>query len=152
MPKLAILAACEKVIIDRVGLPSIINVFQRMNVKLVDPIPENAIVPNAWAIFVLWQHTADEQDVEFTQRLEVIAPDGKPFLTGETKFKITEVDDLQSKNHIVINGLPVWAEGFVTINVWLEGSSEQDKHSYAFAIKYLPNDASDPSQVAKLVN
>ena len=148
MPKLTILAACEKVIVDRVGLPSLINIFQRMNVKLVDPLPENAAIPHQWAIFVLWQHTEDEINVDFTQHLEIFAPDGRSFLTGETKFKITEGDDRQSKNHIVINGLPVWAEGFVTINVWLSGQ-EDSKHSYLFTVKYMPNETPNQPTVAK---
>jgi hypothetical protein len=68
---------------------------------------------------------------EFIQRVEVNAPDGKNFISAETKFAITDVDDRQSKNHIIINGLPVWAEGFVTVNVWLEGV-EEGRHSYLF--------------------
>lgn len=140
MPTLAIVAACERVIIDRVGLPSLINIFQRMNVQpLPDPIPENAVSPISWAIFVLWQHTEDELNKEFIQHVEVVTPDGKTFTAAQTNFKVTDADDRQSKNHLIVLGLPVWAEGFISINVWLEGF-ETEKHSYLFAIKYLPKD------------
>ncbi len=148
MPKLTVFAACERVIVDRVGLPSLINIFQRMNVKLVDPVPEDAIIPNQWAVFVLWQHSDSELNVEFTQHLEIVAPDGKIFLTGKTTFKITEVDDRQSKNHIIVNGLPVWAEGFISLNVWLEGA-EDTKHSYLFFVKHLPHDNETSSSEPK---
>jgi hypothetical protein len=137
MPKLAILTACEKVIVDRIGLPSLISIFQRMNVQVSEPLPENATIPFSWAIFVLWQHTEDELDTEYVQHVQIVAADGKTFITAETKFKITEVDDRQSKNHLIVNGLPVWAEGFVTINVWLAGL-EESKHSYVFFVKHLP--------------
>jgi hypothetical protein len=144
MPTLAILAACERVIIDRVGLPSLINIFQRMNVHPVpERIPENAVSPISWAIFVLWQHTEDELNKEFIQNVQVVTPDGRIFTSTQTSFKITEADDLQSKNHIVVLGLPVWSEGFMSVNVWLEGL-ETDKHSYLVAIKYLPKDQAQP--------
>jgi hypothetical protein len=140
MPQLSVLVACEKVIVDRVGVPSLISIFQRMNVQLQMPEqpPHNATIPITWAVFVLWQHSEDELDKEFIQRVEVDAPDGKNFISAETKFKITDVDDRQSKNHIIINGLPVWAEGFVTVKVWLEGV-EGSSHTYLFFLKFVPS-------------
>lgn len=102
-----------------------------------EPLPENALIPFPWAIFTMWQHTKDELNKDFTQHLEVITPDGKTFATMRTEFKITEANDLQSKNSVVLSGIPIWLEGFITINVWLEGL-ESDKASYLFAVKYLP--------------
>jgi len=61
MPKLIMFTACEKVIIDRRELPSLINIFQRMQIQLLDaPMPENAVSPVRWDVFSLWQHTKDE--------------------------------------------------------------------------------------------
>jgi hypothetical protein len=148
MPNLTILAACERVLIDRGGLPSLINIFQRMNLTVVNPIQADAVVPNQWAVFALWQHSDDELNLEFTQHLEVLAPDGETFLTGITKFKTTEIDDRQSKNSINILGLPIWAEGMVTVNIWLEGF-ESSKHSYRFHVKYLPKGGETNSLEAK---
>jgi hypothetical protein len=143
MAKLTILAACEKVIVDRQGLPSLISIFQRINVPMQkEPFPENALVPFPWVIFALWQHTDDELNKDFIQHTEVITPDGKMFAKMQTKFKITEADDRQSKNHIVVNGIPVWAEGFITVNVWLEGF-EDDKVDYKFFVTYLKQPSED---------
>lgn len=137
MPKLTILAACEKVIVDRQGLPSLINIFQRLNVPLqAEPFPENALIPFPWAIFALWQHADDELNKDFVQHTEIVTSDGKTFATVQTKFRITELDDRQSKNHVVLSGMPVWAEGFITVNVWLEGL-EREKGSYKFFVVYL---------------
>jgi len=139
MPKLTILAACERVIVDKVAsLPSLINVFQRMNIQVQDaPLPENALSPTRWSVFTLWQHTPEERDVEYTQRTEVIAPSGDKFVEATTAFKITEADDLQSKNHIDIFGIPINVEGFLKVRVWLEGTADTTGE-YQFLIKYIP--------------
>jgi hypothetical protein len=139
MPKLMILAACERVLIDRVAsLPSLINIFQRMNIQIQDaPLPENAVSATRWAIFTLWQHSPEEKGIEFTQRTEVIGPSGVKFAEMTTKFKITENDDLQSKNQIELVGLPISTEGFLKVRVWLEGIADTTGE-YQFLIKYLP--------------
>ncbi|MGA9668030.1 MAG: hypothetical protein WBQ94_02415 [Terracidiphilus sp.] len=139
MPKLTILAACERVIVDKeASLPSLINIFQRMNVQLQDaPLPENAVSPTRWSVFTLWQHIPEERGVEYTQRIEVISPSGDKFVEASTAFKITEADDLQTKNHIDIFGIPINAEGFLKIRVWLEGIADTTGE-YQFLVKYLP--------------
>lgn len=141
MPKLVVLAACERVIIDRTAaLPSLINIFQRMNIRLQDaPLPDNAISPTRWSIFTLWQHTPEELGVEYTQKLEVINPQGGKFGEGTVKFRITEADDLQSKNSIELFGLPITSEGFVKVRVWIEGVPDTTGE-YQFVIKYLPKE------------
>jgi hypothetical protein len=138
MPKLTILAACERVIIDReASLPSLISIFQRMNVQVQDaPLPENALSPTRWAVFALWQHTPEERDVEYTQRTEVFAPSGERFLEATMAFKITEADDLQSKNHISIFGIPINVEGFMKVRVWLEGIADTTGE-YQFFVKHM---------------
>ena len=139
MPKLLILAVCERVLIDRqASLPSLINVFQRMDVQIQDaPLPENALSPARWSIFALWGHTAEERGVEYTQRTEVITPDGVKFAEATGTFKITEADDLQSKSHIDIFGLPISVEGFMTVRVWLEGIPDA-VGEYQFLIRHVP--------------
>jgi hypothetical protein len=141
MPKLVILAACERVIVDRIAsLPSLINIFQRMNIQLQDaPLPENAISPSRWAIFALWQHTLEERGVVFTQRTEVISPTDQKFAEASTQFSVTEADDLQSKNHLELFGLPINDEGYIKVRVWLEGYADSTGE-YRFLVKYLPKE------------
>lgn len=136
MPKLMILAACEKVIIDRNFLPSLINIFQRMNIQLqAAPLPEKAVSPARWSVFTLWQHIPEEKDIEYTQHLEVISPNGDKFFESAVQFKITEDNDLQSKNQLDLFGLPINDEGFITIRVWLEGI-ENSTGEYQFFVKH----------------
>ena len=139
MPKLMILTACERVIVDRAtSLPSLINIFQRMNIQLQDaPLVENAVAATKWSVFSLWAHTPEERDVEYTQRLEIISPSGAKYAELSTKFKITDADDLQSKNHLDVLGLPISTEGFIKIRVWLEGVADTTGE-YQFLVKHNP--------------
>jgi len=118
-----------------------------MNIKLQDaPLPENAISPARWAVFTLWQHTPEEKDIEFVQRTEVLSPSGEKFAEITTTFKITENEDLQSKNHVEILGLPIGTEGFLKIRVWLEGVADTTGE-YQFLIKYLPKEKHEEQPV-----
>jgi hypothetical protein len=149
MPRLTILTACERVLIDRASsLPTLVNIFQRMNIQLQDaPLAENAVAASKWAIFALWVHTPEERDVEFTQRTEIIGPSGTKFAEAVTKFRTSDADDLQSKNHIDILGLPINAEGFIKVRVWLEGIADTTGE-YQFAVKYLPKEQNEQSAVS----
>jgi len=122
-------------------LPSIINVFQRMNVPVdpETPLPAKAVAPQKWSIFSLWVHTPEERDVQFTQHTEVFDAAGDKFVESANQFKITDSDDLQSKNHLDILGMPIGPEGFVKIRVWLEGVADTTGE-YQFAIKHVAKD------------
>jgi hypothetical protein len=150
MPKLMMLAACERVIVDRVtSLPSLINIFQRMDIQRQDaPLPENAVAPTRWAIFTLWQHSPEEKGIEYTQRTEIICPSGMKFSEATSKFRISETDDLQSKNHIDMFGLPIGTEGFLKVRVWLEGIADATGE-YQFRIKFLPKATSEVRPIAE---
>jgi hypothetical protein len=142
MPKLTILTACERVIIDRqASLPTLVNIFQRMNVQVDQdqPLPANAIAPQRWAVFALWVHTPEERDIEYVQHTQILAPAGDLFVEGSTKFKVTEADDLQSKNHMDVLGMPIATEGFIRIRIWLEDIADTTGE-YQFAVRHIPKD------------
>lgn len=146
MPKLVILTACERVLIDRVSaLPSLINIFQRMNIQLQDaPLPENAVSPARWSVFALWQVTPEERDINFVQKTQIIGPTERQFAEATTEFRVTAADDLQAKNHIDLIGLPIDAEGFIKVRVWLEGMADTTGE-YQFAVTYLPKEKHEDS-------
>jgi hypothetical protein len=138
MPKLVILTACERVLIERVSsLPSLINIFQRMDVQVIPdtPIAPNAVAAIRWAVFALWMHTPEERGIEYTQRTEIVGASGNKFIDVVNKFSITDADDLQSKNHIDVLGLPIDTEGFVKIRIWLEGVADTSAE-YQFAVRH----------------
>ena len=142
-----ILTACERVIIDRQSsLPSLINIFQRMNVQTGDtPPPSNAVSPQRWAVFALWVHTPDEREIEYVQRTEIFDAAGTKFADSTTLFKITDADDLQSKNHLDVLGMPIGPEGFVKVRVWLEGIANTTGE-YQFALKHIKREQRNEQQ------
>jgi hypothetical protein len=138
MPQLKIIAACEKVIFDmNTRVPSLIGIFQGMNVPIADaPLPEKAVAPIKWAVFTLWQHTEAELNIEFTQQLRIIDPTGQIFAEGNAKLKITDLFDSQTKNSVEIFGLPVSNEGTLKILVWIDGI-ETSHNEYQFFIRHM---------------
>jgi hypothetical protein len=137
MPKLMILAVCEKFIIDRAELPSLISIFQNLDLQLTgEPMPEKAVTPLKWSVFTMWQHAPEERDVEFVQHLEVITPKGEQFVTGTTSFRVTGPRDLQSKIGSEFQMMPVSDEGFITVRVWLEGAPD-NASEYKFTITHV---------------
>lgn len=144
MPKLIILAACEKVIIDRAQIPSLIGIFQGVNIQVTEDMPERAVTQMRWNIFTAWQHDLEELGVEFTQHMEVVTPRGEQFIKGETKFKVTDANDLQSRIGTEINSIPVSDQGHFTVRVWLDNSADS-KSEYKFYLKHLPLETKTPA-------
>lgn len=138
MPKLTALLLCEKVIIDlKSHTPSVISIFQNMNVPLPDaPLPDKAVSPIRWAIFSIWQHDESERGREYVQHTQIIDPTGTLFAETTATFKITEPDDIQSRNIVEIFGLPVSNEGTATVRVWIEGIAESAA-DLPFQIKHV---------------
>jgi hypothetical protein len=155
MPKLLALLACEKVIFEmNTTVPSLIGIFQGMNVPIREaPLPENAIAPNKWAVFALWEHEAEEKGVEYVQKMEITAPSGVVFGRGEARFKVIEDLDMQSRTSTEMIGMPISEEGYMKINVWLEGV-EGAAGEYKFFIRHVRSgaNAETSDSITKSVN
>jgi hypothetical protein len=138
MPRLNVFCTCERIIIDTKGIPSLISLFQRMNIQqLATPFAEDAVVPARWVIFCLWQFTSDEVGQEFVQKLKVIRPNGAVVYEGEQPFQIQADSDLHIRTYGEMNGLHIGQEGNFRIQVWLAGH-EDDVHECTFFIKHIP--------------
>jgi hypothetical protein len=138
VPKLLILAACEKVIIDRAQVPSLIGIFQGINIQLTgEPMPAKALSQMRWAVFTDWETGPEEIGTEFTQHLEIITPSGEIFVTGMAKFTVTDPSDFHSKVGFDLVSIPVHEEGFFKVRVWLDSDSE-NRAEYRFYVKHLP--------------
>jgi hypothetical protein len=120
VPGLIILAACERVIFDRVGVASLINIFHRIEMPAPPAeLPTDAVAPVVWNVFTQWHHGPDTVGREYVQRTEVLKPDGTPHITVETPFTVTE-ENAYTRHQIQINGLPIARAGFFKIRVWLD--------------------------------
>lgn len=148
MPKLKVLLACEKIIFDQSGPVSLISIFQRMNIQRNNvPLPDNAVSPSMWSIFVLWESNPREIGQQFTQVLRVTAPDGSVFAESEGIFTNASAEDSQIRTKTLIPGLPISREGWVVVSTWLKGD-EAFVTDYRFEIKYVfpdqPQDLPEP--------
>jgi hypothetical protein len=141
MPKLKILLACEKVINDVTGPVSLISVFQRMNVPIGPaPLPEKALSPTRWDVFSMWEFDAKEVGQEFIQVVKVGTPDGSVFAEMEWPIKSESPDQRHVNVKTTIPGIPIWQEGFVTINTWLKGE-ESIIGDFRYEVRYIISSA-----------
>jgi hypothetical protein len=109
-----------------------------MNIQLTGvELPEKAVSPTLWSVFVLWESEAMEVGKEFTQAMKILAPDGSLFSEFEGNFKNSSSDESQVKTKIQIPGIPIWKEGWVTIQVSLKGD-ESSIAEYKFEVRYVP--------------
>jgi len=125
MPRLVTLLPCEKVIVDRDGMPSLIALFENLNIspspgQEIAEVPRETITFQQWTVFSEWWIGADELDLEAADQIfEIQFPDGSlapvrgkiPFVFGNPGIH---------RNHQTIVGFPVGQEGTYTIRVWLE--------------------------------
>jgi hypothetical protein len=141
MPKLAILAVCEKVIFDTDGPASIVSIFSKMLYRVQDaPLPEKATLPNQWTIFTQWELDPQEFGQEFTQISKVTAPDGSLFNTAEVTFTKTDPGRTTSRVRINLRSLPIWQEGMVRVDIFLKGQESVPQGSTGFTIEYVPKE------------
>src|SRR6266699_798946 len=84
MPKLALLAACERSIVEQdtksVSLITLINGL-KLSFLAGEPPPLNAVMPKEWSIVCGWDSGDDDEGKEFVQFIDISLPDGKPFVT-----------------------------------------------------------------------
>lgn len=136
MPRLLALLVCEKVINDQQSVPSLIGVFQRINIpRTAAAMPPNAVNPMKWAIFTMWEHAPEEIGNEFVQRLQITKPNGEKFVDANLKFKPSDSELPQSKNTVEIFGIPVDREGDFFVRVWIEGY-DSNHGDTRFNVKY----------------
>ncbi len=89
--RLIALLACEKVISDAAGIPSLINVMTAANINVsavVGELPEDAISPADWWIYTLLEGSEDEIGKRFVLKSTVVWPNGKQFASIESQFAV----------------------------------------------------------------
>jgi hypothetical protein len=125
MPHPVTLLPCEKVVVDRDGIPTLIALFENINLapvpgKEIVEVPKETITFQQWAVFCEWEIAADELGLKAADQIfEIQFPDGSiapikgeiPFVFGNPGIH---------RNHQSIVGFPVGQEGTYHIRVWLE--------------------------------
>jgi hypothetical protein len=125
MPRLLTLLPCEKVIVDRDGIPSLVSLFENLNIapsqgENIVEVPKETVTLQHWAVFSEWEIGEDELDLKKAdQILEIQFPDGSLApMKGRLLFNFPNAGTFRSHQDIL--GFPVGQEGAYTIRVWLE--------------------------------
>ena len=122
------LLSCEKVIIDKEGAHSIINVMLNADVKLQRgledvSIPLNAVLPHQWWIYSQWNPSLDDVGQTFEQVYQIFWPNEEKFVEGKLPFKQDNEKVQQTTFSIV--GFPAGQSGQLKITTWLESHGRQ---------------------------
>jgi hypothetical protein len=121
------LLMCEKVIIDKEGAHSLINLMlsAQITAHIKAPggeqpieLPPNAIAPTQWWIYTQWEPSSDDVGKSFTQKYEVYWPNGDRLADGKLSF--VQTNERLQQSTFYIAGFPVGQTGRVKVVTWLE--------------------------------
>jgi hypothetical protein len=126
--KCVALVPCEKIIIDKEGAHSIINVMLNAEIALQQiepqktaqsvPIPTDAISPTTWWVYTIWNPSDKHMGKNFEQVYQLYWPSGDKLLESRLTFRPDKNALWQTTFSFV--GLPVGQEGRVRIATWID--------------------------------
>ncbi|HEV2470334.1 MAG TPA: hypothetical protein VGS78_14180 [Candidatus Sulfotelmatobacter sp.] len=139
--------ACEKVIIDKGGAHTLIEVLSGADIAITPPpgmtpaqLPANALSPKPWWIFSMWEPDEDDEGQEFEQIYVVYWPNGDKLVEGKsTPFTMT--DRVQYSSYQLL-GFPVGQQGKVRVSTWItkNGNRVTDPFDYFITIRHVSQD------------
>lgn len=149
--KSLIICACEKVIIDKTnGAHSLISIMRLAEAKVAIPsrsepsplpeeVPANAVAPNLWFIYTMWDTAPDEASIAFEQVTEVYWPNGEVFVINRLPF--TADEKLIAQNSVGFLGFPMGQVGKIKILVWIEQNNNRvsDVIDYEITVRHSRN-------------
>jgi hypothetical protein len=128
--KCVALLTCEKVVIDKNGAHSLINVMitAAVTAEVTGPqqadqhpqqiaVPSNAVIPVTWWIYTLWNPSSEDVGKAFEQVYQVFWPNGDKL--AESTLPFTQQNDQMQQTSFHIGGFPVGQQGKVRIVTWL---------------------------------
>jgi hypothetical protein len=132
--KCVALLACEKLIIDKGGAHSIINVMTNADIKMqalepggtpqeVPSPPSDAVAPIQWWAYTLWDPSSDDVRRSFEQVYQLYWPNGEKLREGRLSF--VQSDERMQQTSFSFVGLPVGQQGKVRIITWLDSDGHR---------------------------
>ena len=137
--KFLALCTCDRVIIDKRGGHSLINLIMNAEVQTsAEPIPRNAVGPTQWFIYTMWVPSPEDVGEKFEEVYQIYWPDGEKF--AEHRLEFTQPDDSVQQVTFGFYGLPVGQSGKVRIVTWLDkkGHCVSDIIETSINIKHVP--------------
>jgi hypothetical protein len=121
-----VFVACEKAIIGKDDVASLIGLFSKitLNVPVGTEIPKEAVSPTNWVIFSIWNAEAGDEVKDYMLGTQILYPDKTQFADiPRNKVKI----ELGKRSQIIIqlNGFPVGQEGVYTVLSWVEENQQR---------------------------
>jgi hypothetical protein len=127
MPKLLLLAACEKAIVEQqTNAVSMISLLQDVYVQLTPGAtpPREAIIPMAWAVVSIFQRQPDDGGKSFEHQTIVANSAGRALLQTAISLFDLRAEFHRIVNHI--NGMPIGFAGPLAIKCCLREKGAPD--------------------------
>jgi hypothetical protein len=120
-----VLVACEKAILSKENVASLIALFTKIaiNIPAGAEIPKDAATPKEWAIFSMWNTEPGDENKEYILCTQILYPDGTQF-SDVPKNKIAVEANKKSVVIVQVQGFPVGQDGPYTIRTWIEKEQE----------------------------
>ena len=135
------LCTCEKVIVDKREVHSLINLIQNVEIETSPDIPKNAVGPNQWCIYTMWVPATEDVGRKFEQVYQVYWPDGEKFY--ESRFEFTQSNQDIQQITFGLTGFPVGQSGRLRIITWLDhdGHRVSEILETSINVKHIPQPA-----------
>lgn len=121
MLKPYVCVACERVIIAKDNVASLIALFSKiiLNPPAGTEIPKNAVSPTQWAVFSIWDIEPGDEHRQYVLCTQVLYPDKTQF--ADT-VKQNMVIEREKRSQMVVQflGFPIGQIGEYTVLTWLE--------------------------------
>src|SRR6266478_9928 len=126
MLKPYVYVACEKVIIAKDDVASLIGLFSKI-ILTVPPgveIPLNAVTPKEWVVFSIWDTGPGDERRKYILCTQFLYPDKSQF--GETaKAAINVEPNKRAQMLVQIPGFPIGQVGEYIVRSWIEENEQR---------------------------
>src|SRR5260370_11095958 len=87
--QLIALCPCERVIVDKQGVHSLIEIMRNVSIEAAPgAIPQNAVAPRPWSIYSMWKASSDEVGKKVEQVYQIYWPSGEKFSEENVEFVV----------------------------------------------------------------
>lgn len=119
--------ACEKVIVAKDQVASLIGLFSKLIVPVpssTNDIPKDAVAPISWVVFSTWDTETGDENRQYSLCTQIVYPDGSPF--GEPmKHNIPVEAGKRAQMIVEIHGMPIGQAGNYTVRTWIEENRQK---------------------------
>lgn len=126
MLKPYVFVACEKVIIAKDDVASVIGLFSKiiLTVPSGTDIPANAITPKEWAVFSIWDTEPGDEQRKYILCTQFLYPDQSQ--VGDlNRYEVKTELDKRTQIIVQFNGMPIGQLGQYTVRSWIEEKGER---------------------------